>query len=77
MVQNSLDCLKCGYIDLQLVHYPKDWGTSDKNPENSDHRMRIYRVFEEYKDSGYIRSIGVSNFEGSMNFGIMLNTDLF
>uniref|UniRef100_A0A914ML93 NADP-dependent oxidoreductase domain-containing protein n=1 Tax=Meloidogyne incognita TaxID=6306 RepID=A0A914ML93_MELIC len=51
MVQNSLDCLKCGYIDLQLIHYPKDWGTSDKNPENSNHRMRIYRVFEEYKES--------------------------
>uniref|UniRef100_A0A1I8BZ91 Aldo_ket_red domain-containing protein n=1 Tax=Meloidogyne hapla TaxID=6305 RepID=A0A1I8BZ91_MELHA len=64
MVQHSLDSLQCGYIDLQLIHYPKDWGTSDKNSENGNHRMRIYRVFEEYKDSGHIRSIGVSNFEG-------------
>ena len=63
MVQNSLDSLQTKHIDLLLIHYPKDWGTSDKNPKNAEHRLRMYRVFEQFKDAGHVRSLGVSNFE--------------
>uniref|UniRef100_A0A183BU19 Nop domain-containing protein n=1 Tax=Globodera pallida TaxID=36090 RepID=A0A183BU19_GLOPA len=63
MVEHSIQALQTNYIDLLLVHYPKDWGSSDKNAKNPEHRMRIYRVFEQYKDNGSLRSIGVSNYE--------------
>ncbi|KAL3118493.1 hypothetical protein niasHT_000258 [Heterodera trifolii] len=64
MVEHSLQSLQTDYIDLLLVHYPKDWGKSDKNSRNAEYRMQIYQVFEHYKDKGLVRSIGVSNFEG-------------
>jgi len=63
MVEHSLKALQTEYIDLLLVHYPKDWGASDGDSKNPDQRVRFYRILEQYKDAGKIRSIGVSNFE--------------
>ncbi|KAI1730916.1 aldo/keto reductase family domain-containing protein [Ditylenchus destructor] len=63
MIDNSLRCLQTSYIDLVLIHYPKDWGVADNNPSNSQDRQRMYKVLEDYKDSGKVRSIGVSNYE--------------
>ena len=46
----SLDKLGLQYVDLYLIHWPV--------PE----RVASYKVFERLKESGKIKSIGVSNF---------------
>lgn len=63
MIDNSLKSLQTEYLDLILIHYPKDWGVDDKERRNKQDRLKMYQVFETYKDQGKIRSIGVSNFE--------------
>ena len=50
-IENSLEALSLGYIDLMLVHQP---GANDEE---------IYHALERAVDSGKLRSIGLSNFD--------------
>ena len=48
-VQDSLDRLNIGYIDMMLLHHP---GTND---------VKAYKAIEKFVAQGKIRSIGLSN----------------
>ncbi len=48
-IQDSLDKLDIGYIDMMLLHHP---GTND---------VSAYKAMEKYVESGQIRSLGLSN----------------
>jgi len=63
MVEDSLKKLKTEYLDLVLIHYPKDWGEKNTSKRNRKDRSDSYEVLECFQDEGKIRSIGVSNFE--------------
>ncbi|KAI6220338.1 Oxidoreductase [Aphelenchoides fujianensis] len=63
MIEDSLAALRTDYLDLVLVHYPKNWGQSDGSKRNRADRSTAYGVLEDFQDAGKIRSIGVSNFE--------------
>ncbi len=52
-VKASLRKLQVDYIDLYLIHHPL---------ESSERNRAVWRILEEFVDSGQIRSIGVSNF---------------
>ncbi len=58
-IQNSLERLQCGYLDLCLLHWPKpdpdfkDWKELD---------LESWRAMEEACRQGRVRAIGVSNF---------------
>ncbi|KAL3078519.1 hypothetical protein niasHT_039344 [Heterodera trifolii] len=54
-----------GYIDLCMVHYPRDFFGEVSNicSGNRDDRAAVYGVLEHYLDVGTIRSIGTANFE--------------
>ncbi|UJF15358.1 aldo/keto reductase [Jeotgalibaca sp. MA1X17-3] len=57
--ERSYERLGLDYIDLYLIHWP-----SSKEREN----LETWRALEELKDSGRVRSIGVSNFNrGELN----------
>ncbi|MFD4420564.1 aldo/keto reductase [Agromyces sp. NPDC058484] len=49
----SLDRLGLDYVDLYLIHWPA--------PAN-DRYVETWRAFEQIRESGRVRSIGVSNF---------------
>lgn len=53
-VLKSLHDLNLDYIDLFLMHWPSS---------NYDFNLETYRALEEMVNEGYIRSIGVSNFQ--------------
>lgn len=53
-VLKSLQDLGVDYIDLYLMHWPS---------RNYDFNLETYHALEEMVDEGYIRSIGVSNFQ--------------
>jgi len=62
-IEESLEKLNLGYIDLILVHAPQPW---DK-PWQSGHRyyeenVAVYKALEEAYKSGKVKAIGVSNF---------------
>jgi len=55
-IEESLEALSIGYIDLMLVHQP---GTNDEE---------IYHALERAVSMGKIRSIGISNFDTAEEF---------
>ncbi|CAI4222337.1 unnamed protein product [Auanema sp. JU1783] len=63
-LRESLTKLQTDYLDLVLVHYPRDRFTgSDGNRElNQTGRRLVWEELEEAQARGLIRSIGVSNY---------------
>ncbi|KAK6025012.1 oxidoreductase, aldo/keto reductase family protein [Ostertagia ostertagi] len=53
------------YLDLVLLHFPRDrWtGSDDAHEVNKKGRREVWRVLEQFKDRGLVKSIGVSNYE--------------
>ncbi|CAJ0600444.1 unnamed protein product [Cylicocyclus nassatus] len=63
-VEGSLKKLKTDYLDMVLVHFPKDYaGKDDAFEINKIGRKEVWRKLEEFKDRGIIKSIGVSSYE--------------
>lgn len=64
-VMESLDKLRIEYIDLVLVHFPRDRYTGDDDAfeVNKQGRKDVWQKLEELKERGLIKSIGVSNYE--------------
>uniref|UniRef100_A0A1I7T4J2 Aldo_ket_red domain-containing protein n=1 Tax=Caenorhabditis tropicalis TaxID=1561998 RepID=A0A1I7T4J2_9PELO len=62
---NSLSQLQTDYIDLLLIHYPRDrdTGNDDDFEINKSRRKIVWQTLEKAKESGKVRSIGVSNYE--------------
>lgn len=59
-VEQSLKALNIEYIDLYLIHFPL---------ETDEENLRVWRVLETFVDKGFIKSIGVSNFnEGQLSY---------
>lgn len=52
-IKSSLEALDTDYIDLYLIHRPWD---------DMDQVVMVWKIFEEYKQKGIFKSIGVSNF---------------
>jgi len=60
----SLSKLRTDYLDLFLVHYPRNFFKgSDNDPENPRMRKEVWLVLEKLLASGKLRAIGVSNYE--------------
>ncbi|EGT55481.1 hypothetical protein CAEBREN_00290 [Caenorhabditis brenneri] len=62
---SSLAQLQTDYIDLLLVHYPRDrdTGNDDDYEINKSRRKIVWETLEKAKECGKVRSIGVSNYE--------------
>ncbi|MGI0156751.1 MAG: aldo/keto reductase, partial [Thermoplasmata archaeon] len=52
--RESLERLGLDYVDLYLIHWPRADSPGD--------RLETWRAFEELKDAGLCRAIGVSNY---------------
>jgi len=60
-IEHTLDELMLGYVDLMLMHWPGDFGSTDA-ARNRQQRKECWEVFEEYYKAGKLKAIGVSNF---------------
>ncbi len=52
-IQESVDRLNIDYVDMMLIHWPCP---------KQDKFVETWRAFEEFLETGLVRSIGVSNF---------------
>ena len=57
--QRTIENLQTDYLDLYLIHWPKD--TPD-NPNWKQLDLDTYRAMEELYEAGKVRAIGFSNF---------------
>ncbi|CAJ0599986.1 unnamed protein product [Cylicocyclus nassatus] len=64
-VRQSLDKLRTDYLDMLLVHFPRDrdTGKNDEYELNKKGRKELWQKMEEFKERGIVKSIGVSNYE--------------
>ncbi|CAJ0599564.1 unnamed protein product [Cylicocyclus nassatus] len=64
-LKQSLDKLKTDYIDMFLIHAPRDRivGKDEAYELNKKGRKELWQKLEEFKDRGVVKSIGVSNYE--------------
>mmetsp|Transcript_27033 Transcript_27033/g.26096 ORF Transcript_27033/g.26096 Transcript_27033/m.26096 type:complete len:142 (-) Transcript_27033:277-702(-) len=62
-IEASLKNFDLDYIDLMLIHWPGVSGAGKKDKEVVTIRHQTWKVLEEYVDAGWIRSIGISNFQ--------------
>ncbi len=62
-IEESLEKLGIGYIDLMLIHCPQPWSEYNKSPNRYfEGNLEVWRALTEEYQSGRLRAIGVSNF---------------
>lgn len=61
-VQNSLQNLDCGYLDLYLIHWPGVAGIASSSGMNAKLREASWQQLVKAKEQGLVRDIGVSNY---------------
>jgi len=59
-IERSLDRLQMDYLDVYLIHWPRQNGSSEA--EWKKLQKDTYRAMEEMVDEGIIKAIGLSNF---------------
>ncbi len=59
-IQETMDGLNIGYVDLFLIHAPWPWSEMGKNCDEGN--VAAWRAMEEAYHEGKFRAIGVSNF---------------
>ena len=60
-IEESLEKLDIGYIDLMLIHAPQPWDDF-RGGDYAEGNLAAWRALEEAHHAGRIRAIGVSNF---------------
>ena len=58
----SLKNLQMDYVDMYLIHNARPWKNSRVDYEYFDENVAVYKELEKLYEEGYVRSIGVSNF---------------
>lgn len=59
-LSKSLDRLGTDYIDIFMMHWPRQTGADDENWKELD--IETYQAMEEMVDKGLVRRLGLSNF---------------
>ncbi|WP_432876879.1 aldo/keto reductase family protein [Kribbella sp. CA-245084] len=60
-IDESIEKLGIGYLDLMLIHAPQPWNDF-RGGEYAEGNLAAWRALEKAHQAGKIRSIGVSNF---------------
>lgn len=61
-IKQSLDLLRLDYIDLMLIHWPGAQNIKTTDVKNSELRGETLVALKEARESGLVRSFGVSNY---------------
>ncbi|XP_063975739.1 glyoxal reductase-like [Diachasmimorpha longicaudata] len=61
-VERSLKALNLSYIDLYLIHWPGAAGIPEGDIDNIKLRAKTWEALVDLKSQGFLRSIGVSNY---------------
>ena len=59
-VERSLKRLKTDYIDIYMIHWPRQTGKMDEDWKSLD--RETWKAMEEMVDEGIVKRLGVSNF---------------
>lgn len=75
-IDESLNKLNIGYIDLMLIHSPQPWNEFRTNKNYDKENLEVWKALEEAYTEGKIKAIGVSNFLESDIDNILKNAKI-
>ena len=61
-IEESLEKLNIGYIDLILIHCPQPWKLFGSPFHYYKQNVQVWKALEEAYEAGKVKAIGVSNF---------------
>ncbi len=61
-IEESLQKLNLGYIDLMLIHCPQPWDEFRSEKRYFSENKQVWKAMEEAYAQGKLRALGVSNF---------------
>ncbi|KPM07978.1 Aldo-keto reductase-like protein 2, partial [Sarcoptes scabiei] len=62
-IMKSLERLQLNYIDMVLIHHPGSNRVRSNDPKNLQKRQESWKDLEVLCDEGFIKNIGVSNYQ--------------
>ncbi|XP_066912268.1 glyoxal reductase-like isoform X2 [Clytia hemisphaerica] len=60
--KKTLNELQTDYLDLYLIHWPGKNKLKSDDEMHKEYRKETWRAFQDLKEQGFVKSIGVSNF---------------
>lgn len=61
-IDETLDKMGLGYIDLMLIHSPQPWAEWRNDKRYFEENIQVWKALEEAYTAGKVKAIGVSNF---------------
>ena len=61
-IDETLDKMGLGYIDLMLIHSPQPWAQWRNNKRYFEENIQVWKALEDAYTAGKVKAIGVSNF---------------
>lgn len=71
---SQLKDLQLDYIDLYLIHWPNPTFNKDTNKFEEVSILKLWVEFESFVSKGYVKSIGVSNFNSQLLLELIHNS---
>lgn len=62
-INESLQKMDIGYIDMLIIHAPQPWAEFREENHYFKENVEVYKVLEEFYNAGKLKAIGLSNFE--------------
>lgn len=63
LIDCSFKKLNIGYIDMIIIHSPQPWQYFRSRNRYFAENIEVWKILEWYYKNGYVKAIGVSNFE--------------
>ena len=61
-IDETLDKMGLGYIDLMLIHSPQPWAEWRNDKRYFEENIQVWKALEDAYAAGKVKAIGVSNF---------------
>ncbi|MBS6183029.1 aldo/keto reductase [[Clostridium] innocuum] len=61
-IDETLDKMGLGYIDLMLIHSPQPWAEWRNDKRYFEENIQVWKALEDTYAAGKVKAIGVSNF---------------
>lgn len=71
---SQLKDLQLDYIDLYLIHWPNPAFNKERNKFEEVSILKLWAEFESFVSKGYVKSIGVSNFNSQLLLELIHNS---